>query len=119
MIGYARTTPVAPAAWVCFEDFLSFLGKVPRTLWPVRPVTGKKGPNVTEEGLEWRKKRGPFLRTLLEVKDSSPLKDHEVRNGGEHFDERLDEWIVSLPRPTSRSGRRAPSPHSRLLPCAS
>ncbi|MFD9030541.1 hypothetical protein ACFVZW_05155, partial [Streptomyces sp. NPDC059567] len=96
LIGYAQTTPVPPAAWVCFEDFLSFLGKVSRTLWP---ATGKS-PKGTDEGLEWRTKRGPFLRRILEVEDSSPLKAREVRNGSEHFDERLDEWIVSLPRPT-------------------
>ncbi|GAA4788574.1 hypothetical protein GCM10023220_11460 [Streptomyces ziwulingensis] len=25
LIAYAQNTPVPPAAWVCFEDFLSFL----------------------------------------------------------------------------------------------
>ncbi|MFK0137733.1 hypothetical protein [Streptomyces murinus] len=96
LIAYAQSTPVPPVAWVCFEDFLSFLGKVSRTLWPAH----SKGPNGTDRGLEWRTKRGPFLRKILEVEDSSPLKAREVRNGSEHFDERLDEWIVSLPRPT-------------------
>ena len=96
LIDYARNTPVPPAAWVCFEDFLSFLGKVSRTLWPAPG----KGPSGTDEDLEWRTKRGPFLRKILEVEESSPLKAREVRNGSEHFDERLDEWIVSMPRPT-------------------
>ncbi|MFG3493870.1 hypothetical protein [Streptomyces sp. NPDC047928] len=117
LMGYARTTPVPPAAWICFEDFLSFLGKVSRTLWPALG----KGPNGTDEGLEWRTKRGPFLRKILEVEDSSPLKAREVRTGSEHFDERLDEWIVSLSlstvehwqtgaRPRQRRGREGPSP---------
>ncbi|MEU2714795.1 hypothetical protein [Streptomyces sp. NPDC007205] len=34
------------------------------------------------------------------MQDESPLAAREVRNGSEHFDERLDEWIVHLPRPT-------------------
>ncbi|MFG2933219.1 hypothetical protein [Streptomyces achromogenes] len=116
LIGCAQTTPVPPAAWVCFEDFLSFVGKVSRTLWP---ATGKS-PKGTDEGLEWRTKRGPFLRRILEVEDSSPLKAREVRNGSEHFDERLDEWIVSLPRPTVEEWQAGtkptlPAPPMRLI----
>ncbi|MFF7848168.1 hypothetical protein ACFZDF_11355 [Streptomyces sp. NPDC007910] len=106
LIAYTRNTPVPPAAWVCFEDFLSFLGKVSRTLWPAPG----KGPNGTDRGLEWRTKRGPFLRKILEVEDSSPLKAREVRNGSEHFDERLDEWIVSLPRPTAEEWKAGAKP---------
>lgn len=30
LTAYAQNTPAPPAAWVCFEDFLSFLGKVSR-----------------------------------------------------------------------------------------
>ncbi|MGW0463935.1 hypothetical protein ACWDX6_01500 [Streptomyces sp. NPDC003027] len=116
LIGYAQTTPVPPAAWVRFEDFLSFVGKVSRTLWP---ATGKS-PKGTDEGLEWRTKRGPFLRRILEVEDSSPLKAREVRNGSEHFDERLDEWIVSLPRSTVEEWQAGteptfPAPPMRLI----
>ncbi|MFD9796246.1 hypothetical protein ACFWXK_35420 [Streptomyces sp. NPDC059070] len=116
LIAYAQNTPVPPAAWVCFEDFLSFLGKVSRTLWPA----AGKGPNGTDKGLEWRTQRGPFLRKILEVEDSSPLKAREVRNGSEHFDERLDEWIVSLPRPTVEEWQAGtkptfPAPPMRLI----
>ncbi len=116
LIAYAQNTPAPPAAWVCFEDFLSFLGKVSRTLWPAPG----KGPNGTEKGLEWRMKRGPFLREILEVEASSPLKAREVRNGSEHFDERLDEWIISLPRPTVEEWQADtkptfPAPPMRLI----
>jgi len=111
LIGYAQTTPVPPAAWVCFEDFLSFLGKVSRTLWPAG-----RNPYGTEEGWKWRTKRGPFLRKILEVEDSSPLKAREVRNGSEHFDERLDEWIVSLPRPTVEEWQAGARPEFAVPP---
>jgi hypothetical protein len=116
LMDYAQQTPVPPAAWVAFEDFLNFTGKISRTLWPVE----QKGPKGTAEGLIWRKGRGPFLREILEVSDSSPLEAREVRNGSEHFDERLDEWIVHLPRPTVEewhAGTRPefPAPPMRLV----
>ncbi|GAA4788579.1 hypothetical protein [Streptomyces ziwulingensis] len=44
------------------------------------------------------------------MKDSSPLKAREVRNGSEHFDQRLDEWIVSLPRPTAEEWQAGTKP---------
>ncbi|MFI1655580.1 hypothetical protein ACH4ZU_11835 [Streptomyces sp. NPDC020472] len=97
LMDYSQQTPAPPAAWVAFEDFLNFTGKISRTLWPIE----KKGPKGTPEGLIWRKGRGSYLREVLEVSDSSPLEAREVRNGSEHFDERLDEWIVHLPRPTA------------------
>ncbi|MFF0432460.1 hypothetical protein ACFYU9_09600 [Streptomyces sp. NPDC004327] len=54
------------------------------------------------------------------MEDSSPLKAREVRNGSEHFDERLDEWIVSLPRPTAEEWQAGtkptfPAPPMRLI----
>lgn len=35
------------------------------------------------------------LRELLEVSDDSPLRDPDLRNDFEHFDERLERWIES------------------------
>src|SRR5690348_582338 len=96
LVDLARSAPVPPAAWICFEDLLSFTGKVSRMLWPVE----KKGKGQTDEGVRWRRARGAYLRDALAVEDESPLAAREVRNGSEHFDERLDEWIVHLPRPT-------------------
>lgn len=112
LMDYARQTPTPPAAWVCFEDFLTFLGKVSRSLWPVQ----SKGPEGTDEGLKWRKERGPFLREILDVDNSSPLAAREVRNGGEHFDERLDEWIVHLPRPTVEEWQAGTRPEFQAPP---
>ncbi|MFC5915671.1 hypothetical protein [Streptomyces pulveraceus] len=116
LIDSAQNAPVPPGAWVCFEDFLSFPGKVSRTLWPAQG----KGPSGTDEGLERRKKRGPFLRKILEVEDSSPLKARKARKGSEHFDERLDEWVVSTPRPTVEEWQADtkpmfPAPPTRLI----
>ncbi|MEU2673857.1 hypothetical protein ABZ622_34335 [Streptomyces sp. NPDC007164] len=54
------------------------------------------------------------------MEDSSPLEAREVRDGSEHFDERLDEWIVSLPRPTVEEWQAGtkptyPAPPMRLI----
>jgi hypothetical protein len=116
LVDLARSTPVPPAAWICFEDLLNFTGKVSRMLWPVE----KKGKGQTNEGVQWRKARGAYLRDVLEMGDGSPLKAREVRNGSEHFDERLDEWIVRLPRPTledvqAGTAAQLPAPPMRLV----
>lgn len=49
-----------------------------RFFWPVRP--GHEG-------------RGEHLRTSLGVTDASQLKNRDLRNALEHFDERLDRYL--------------------------
>ncbi|WP_147270269.1 MULTISPECIES: hypothetical protein [Rhodopseudomonas] len=38
--------------------------------------------------------RGARLRQLFSIRDDSPLADRELRNSLEHFDERLDEYLL-------------------------
>lgn len=51
-----------------------------RFFWPVR-----KGHEA----------RGAHLRAALDVTDASPLKNRDLRNALEHFDERLDAYLQS------------------------
>lgn len=51
-----------------------------RYLWPVRKE---------------HEKRGQMLRAFIGVTDESPLKARELRNEMEHFDEKLDHYLVN------------------------
>lgn len=59
------------------DVFLGDVSRVSLLLWPER-----RGDQS----------RGHFLRKLLNVSDSNPLKDRKVRNAFQHMDERLDQW---------------------------
>lgn len=51
-----------------------------RYFWPVR---------------EGHKERGKILREAFGIRDTSPLKERDIRNAIEHFDERLDNYLAS------------------------
>jgi len=53
---------------------------ISRYLWPAR------------KGHEYR---GAALRSALKVVDASPLKNRDLRNQIEHFDEKLDEYLAN------------------------
>jgi hypothetical protein len=58
-----------------------------KLLWP-----GPAGRNPDP----WRpltEERAAWLRGVVAVGDDSPLRSRSVRNGLEHFDERIDEWV--------------------------
>jgi hypothetical protein len=65
---------------------------ISKYFWPA-PI--RKGKNITNsEAL----KRGEYLRDLIGLKDDSLLKERNLRNHLEHFDERLDYWgTLNLP----------------------
>jgi len=60
------------------QSILVALGNISKMLWPVK---------------EENDKRGMELRTALNVKDDSALKNRDLRNLFEHFDERIDKWF--------------------------
>jgi hypothetical protein len=71
--------------WFSVQNLLVALGNVSKLLWPAK--TG-----MTERGVR--------LRETLAIDDSSPLADknfrkRHFRNQFEHFDEKLDEWVLS------------------------
>ena len=63
------------------------------------------GPKVPKELKEHREKRAKKLRSKFGLKDDSPLNDRSLRNAWEHFDERLDTYLL-----LNDSGYFFPSP---------
>jgi len=65
------------------QSLLTALGNISKILWPIEKRNDK---------------RGNELRKALNVKDDSALKNRELRNLFEHFDERMDEWFEAADR---------------------
>lgn len=59
-------------------------GAISRFFWP--PRDGKES---------LYKKRGRYLRGIFHVEDGSPLESRAIRNHVEHFDEKLDDYLLS------------------------
>ncbi|WP_145923420.1 hypothetical protein [Sphingopyxis macrogoltabida] len=67
------------------HDAMTHCAAISRFFWPP----------AKPESLAAR--RGAALRKQYGVSDHSPLANRELRNALEHFDERLDSWILSGP----------------------
>lgn len=65
------------------QNIVQHAGAISRYFWPSKP-----GQNAIHE------KRASRLREGLGVDDTSPLKKRGLRNGLEHFDERLDLYLA-------------------------
>jgi len=65
------------------QSLLIALGNISKILWPIK----QKNAN-----------RGIELRTTLNIKDDSALKNRNLRNLFEHFDEKADEWFEDADR---------------------
>jgi len=114
-------TPPDPLLWIALETFLMYTAKVSKMLKPIQPNKPPKDPEKLAAS-QRREVRGDHLRHILEVGDDSPVLRREVRDANEHFDERLDDWIAKVPRPSAEeieSGARSvhpPAPVRRLDP---
>jgi hypothetical protein len=96
----ADTTPPDPMLWLAVETFLMFSAKVSKMLKPVGVNTGRPRKSNAQTLYDRRKFRGERLCELLGVDRTSVILDRSVRDASEHFDERLDDWTFSEPRPT-------------------
>lgn len=67
------------------QEAIGHAGVLSKFFWP---------PNRKGAMCRLHKKRGEKLRRSLEVKVDSPLSDRKIRNVWEHFDERLDEFLL-------------------------
>jgi hypothetical protein len=71
--------------------------------------------------IEMRKKRGEYLRQQHSVTDDSPLHNRALRNAWEHFDEKLDTYLISnvagyfFPNPIAGSHTLADDPIGRIF----
>ncbi len=69
--------------WYSTQAFLVAVGNVSKLLWPPR---------------EQIENRGRKLRATLSVNNDSPLQLRKFRDHFEHFDERIEQWILSSKR---------------------
>lgn len=67
------------------QNLIARAAALSRYFWPVRD-------GINQE----HKRRGKQLCQAFSVTDKSPLKDRELRNCMEHFDERLDHYLSKL-----------------------
>jgi hypothetical protein len=66
------------------QDALTHIGELSRIFWPARD----NGISIA---------RGEQLRIAFGLDESSPLKERDLRNALEHFDERLDSYLANSP----------------------
>lgn len=69
----------ADRTWYSIQSFLVAVGNISKLLW-----TKNDNP------------RGAELRVLLSIDEGSLLKLRDFRNHFEHFDERLERWVLPL-----------------------
>src|SRR4051794_1539773 len=66
--------------WYHVHGMLTAAAMVSKTLWPIRRVN---------------QARGELLRSVFKVPADSPFQSRRVRDGFEHFDERIDRFAGS------------------------
>jgi len=69
--------------WIAVQNLLNATANVSKACW------GQRGR---------RKRVRKDLRDSLGIAEPSPLRDPDIRNHFEHYDERLDEWWRTSPR---------------------
>lgn len=73
------------------QEAIGHAAALSRYFWP----TSMGGKRKQPKQLEMRKKRGETLRIFFAVMDDSPLHNRDLRNAWEHFDEKLDTYLIS------------------------
>ncbi|MGY0217502.1 hypothetical protein ACWJJH_08925 [Endozoicomonadaceae bacterium StTr2] len=73
------------------QEAIGHAAALSRYFWPTS--MGKK--NMEKEQIAMRKSRANSLMKHYGISDSSPLADRNMRNAWEHFDERLDSFVLS------------------------
>lgn len=75
------------------HSFLTHASNVSRLFWPPRLNKKKDEPTEDyEKRSAFTKARGKALRELFAINEQSPLKNRDLRDHLEHYDERLDHW---------------------------
>ena len=73
------------------QEAIGHAAALSRYFWPTSMGDKKK----QSEQIEMRKKRGENLRSMFNITDDSPLHNRDLRNAWEHFDEKLDTYLIS------------------------
>lgn len=80
----------APYLVALVQEAVGHAAALSRYFWPTA-----KGNKKTPNQLEMRKKRGEKLRSAFNLDEKSALFNRDLRNAWEHFDERLDTYLIS------------------------
>jgi hypothetical protein len=67
--------------WSALESFLTAAAKISKIFWPLKSKTEYE-------------KRGEELRTLFKIEKTVAFRNRCPRNYLEHFDERLEDWVL-------------------------
>ncbi len=70
------------------QEAVGHAAALSRYFWP--SPFGAKNKQITK----LKQKRGEFLREHFKLDDNSPLYNRDLRNAWEHFDERLDVYLI-------------------------
>lgn len=71
------------------QEAVGHAAALSRYFWP-STIGSKSKPQL----LKLKQKRGEFLRNKFGLDDTSPLYNRDLRNAWEHFDERLDVYLI-------------------------
>jgi hypothetical protein len=69
----------------CFQNIIQQAAAVSRYFWPTASPKNKH--------MELHRRRGNQLRAAFEISEDNPLKNRDLRNRIEHFDEKLDIFL--------------------------
>lgn len=72
------------------QEAVGHAGALSKYFWPA-PMKVKGRKKFKELIL----KRGEYLRKMFDLDESSPLYNRDLRNAWEHFDERLDDYLLN------------------------
>ncbi len=73
------------------QEAVGHVGALSRYFWP--STLGKKKKVIKQ--YELKLARGKKLREKFKISEESPLSDRDLRNAWEHFDEKLDTYVLS------------------------
>ena len=99
------------------QEAVGHIGALSRYFWPA--PHGKKKNEIKQ--YELRMERGKKLREKFKITEDSPLSDRELRNAWEHFDEKLDTYLLShdagyfFPTPMIQSHTIAGDPVGKIF----
>ena len=80
----------ATPTFAALQSVLAASAMMSKILWPAPPQKREAGSPAAE----WTLRRGPLLRSALEIEEPHVLSRRAVRNSFEHFDNRLDSLVV-------------------------
>ena len=78
--------------WLSIESFLIAVANISKILWPSRPPKCTECKHQPELSAKVSS-RAKDLRTILSVREPSPLEKRSFRNFFEHYDFELEDWV--------------------------